>query len=247
MMGPTHAAGGLAAGLALATWADTDLPTAVALGGICAGAALLPDMDHPSGTLARMYGPVTKLASTLVNRLSSAVVTATGGGRRIGGHRTATHFPLLAVPAAIATGTAAAAAADAGDDRGLWAVLFLMMSLALAGLMTEKTRALGFLGTAAAAAGLSWATVHSAPMSLTSALLTAAMGIGVAVHLLGDALTKQGIPWFGPLKVGGKRWKNIAVLGPMSIRTNSWADYAVGSACIVASGYLLLGFLGFTF
>ena len=51
---------------------------------ICAGAAMLPDLDHPSATIAQTFGPVTWGLSKAVAWLS-------------GGHRDATHSLAFAV------------------------------------------------------------------------------------------------------------------------------------------------------
>ncbi|MFD0471915.1 metal-dependent hydrolase [Nonomuraea thailandensis] len=51
---------------------------------ICAGAAMLPDLDHPSATIAQTFGPLTWGLSKLVSWIS-------------GGHRGATHSLVFAV------------------------------------------------------------------------------------------------------------------------------------------------------
>ena len=94
MMGPSHAACGAAAWVALTgTYtvhlADTSLPVGLGLmpvgdpgvitgALICAGAALLPDMDHPGGTVARSLPPLSRWLARGVSRL--------GGGHRHGTH-----------------------------------------------------------------------------------------------------------------------------------------------------------------
>src|SRR5690625_1275056 len=93
-MGGHHAISGAAAWLALTGSAslggyrlgggvlDLAGPEVLAGAVVAAGAALLPDIDHPSATIARSAGTASKLAS-------SAVGSAAG-------HRGATHT-LLAV------------------------------------------------------------------------------------------------------------------------------------------------------
>ena len=85
MMGPSHAACGAAAWVALTgtytvQLADVSIPVGLGLmpvgnagvitgSLICAGAALLPDLDHPGGTVARSLPPlsgwIAKATSTL--------------------------------------------------------------------------------------------------------------------------------------------------------------------------------------
>src|SRR5256885_6898424 len=94
MMGHTHALSGAAAWLAvtplvsdhalLHQYAMSLSPTQIAAGTlVCAGAALLPDMDHHDGTIANTFGIVTRLICRFVAWIS-------------GGHRHATHSLLFA-------------------------------------------------------------------------------------------------------------------------------------------------------
>ena len=55
---------------------------------VCAGAAMLPDLDHPSATIAQTFGPLTWGLSKAVNWLA-------------GGHRAATHSLLFAIGAGV--------------------------------------------------------------------------------------------------------------------------------------------------
>src|SRR5690606_22531276 len=98
MMGSSHAATGLAVGgvvLAGLSWAGAPIGFAdVVFGGmVCAGAALLPDLDHPTSTATLSQGPVSAAASRGVRALSSRVWRATrtpwdrGGRDGDGGHR----------------------------------------------------------------------------------------------------------------------------------------------------------------
>ena len=101
-MGPSHAACGAAAWVALTgtytvDLADVSVPVGLGLmpvgdpgvvtgALICAGAALLPDLDHPGGTVARSLPPVSRWLAKGLSRLA-------------GGHRRGTHslLGLLAI------------------------------------------------------------------------------------------------------------------------------------------------------
>src|SRR6266545_1864406 len=92
MMARSHALLGAAGWLAAAPVASDavhqpiDLPTLAASTLVCAGAALLPDLDHHDGLIANSLGPPTRLLARGVSRVS-------------GGHRHVTHsllFGLLA-------------------------------------------------------------------------------------------------------------------------------------------------------
>src|SRR5690606_41513753 len=81
LMAPSHAATGLLAGV-LATAAVAPFmavgPMELAAGAaIGAGAALLPDIDHPNSTATGSQGPLTRLLSAGARQFSAWVYHAT--------------------------------------------------------------------------------------------------------------------------------------------------------------------------
>ncbi len=138
-----------------------------------AGAALLPDIDHPQATVAYTFGPLTEALSRVVHRLS-------------GGHRHATHslgfaalMPLLSWAALVVGGRYVA--------LGLLFVLFAFGVRAL-----HLAPGLVVL-TAAAAVSVAWAALHG-----DYGWLPWSVGVGVLAHLAGDCLTKEGCPLLWP-------------------------------------------------
>lgn len=113
MLGKTHAASGACAGLALAPWVGAHtLPAAVVVATVTAGAALLPDLDHPGARASRLLGPVTGVLSSLLRAASRWLYARTKGPRderHRGEHRHLTHTLLFAVAlgALVAAGSAA--------------------------------------------------------------------------------------------------------------------------------------------
>jgi len=100
MMGASHAVSGAAAWVALTSTAPIALgahplsPQGVIIGAlVTAGAALLPDADHHSATIARSGGFLTR-------GLAGAAGAASGG------HRHGLHTAIAAVGAALLTGLA---------------------------------------------------------------------------------------------------------------------------------------------
>jgi membrane-bound metal-dependent hydrolase YbcI (DUF457 family) len=98
-MGRSHAVSGGVAFLAPASVLNLSPWTLLLGASVCAGAAVLPDIDHPGSGVSRTFGPVTQTFASVVGKLS-------------GGHRNGTHsyagagvFSLLAF-----TGTALYAA-----------------------------------------------------------------------------------------------------------------------------------------
>jgi membrane-bound metal-dependent hydrolase YbcI (DUF457 family) len=149
---------------------------------LTAGAALLPDADHPDGTIAHVYGPLSHAFCRFVAKVS-------------GGHRHATHS--FAFVAAVAYGT------WAGEHwLGRWFTLglvFVLLSLAVRALhlcppgegvhVWVTVSVLALCGTFAMA---HW-------ISEKPAWLPFSVGLGALVHLGGDCLTNHGCRLFWPL------------------------------------------------
>ncbi|MGB9630805.1 MAG: metal-dependent hydrolase [Candidatus Methanodesulfokora sp.] len=72
-----------------------------------------------------------------------------------------------------------------------------------------------------------WSLTHDA-------LLTRLFSIGIVSHFLMDSLTKQGVMWLYPLS-------NWRIRGPL--RTGGLVDSLIGAASILASAYLMTGYL----
>lgn len=164
MMRPGHALTGAAAGLYVAGVAQLDVPQSFAAAAICCGAALLPDIDNPSATVSRVFGPASQWVSRRVNDASAVVYDATKTARdsdRDGGHRGVTHT----WPFALAVGAGSTAAAQ--FFPGLLAVLFLCLSLAFRGLLGTLTKRIGWWVTTLASAGLTAIAAFWLPPSST--------------------------------------------------------------------------------
>ncbi|MFF0413631.1 metal-dependent hydrolase [Kitasatospora sp. NPDC004745] len=189
MMGHSHAVGGALLFAAASPHLPPVLvgrplgPADVLMGTIlCAGAALLPDLDHHDSTFAHWLGPVSRALCRLVGWIS-------------GGHRRATHSLLFVVLAGGGTWTGISCLGR-GFTLGL---TFCLLTLAVRALHLHPPGSgpatwvyptgLAALG----AAGLdSW-------LPNTPQWLPCAVALGVSAHLLGDLLTRRGIPLFWPL------------------------------------------------
>lgn len=199
--------------------------------GSLAGAALLPDIDHPASTATRSAGPVTAVLSRCVRAASSAAWRATrapgdDGGYRdgTGAHRHLTHT----LPAAVVCGLAAGVAAL--HWVGAAVVVWVLLSLAICG-AEACTPARGRLdwGTralvSAAGAGVVMALAQPHP-----ALLGVLVAAGMVVHVLGDWLTPAGVPLAWPLCHRGRRWWMWR--SPVAFKTGDcWQETAVRWAC----------------
>jgi membrane-bound metal-dependent hydrolase YbcI (DUF457 family) len=203
MMARSHALSGAAGWLAVApklaeATGHPLSPGALAASTVvCAGAALLPDLDHEHGVLSHALGPVTHVLTEVVARVS-------------GGHRHATHS--LAFGAAMGL-----AAAVALTSR--WVLMLVLAGfLAAAAIRAVEVRRIGWpsayllaaLATAAAARFLPgpWPWL---PLAVTA---------GCWLHLAGDALTPRGVPLLWPLP-----WRIEVPL--IDIDTDSWRERLV--------------------
>lgn len=175
MMGVSHAFSGAAGALLLA---PTIAPNAhngalLAAALVAAGAALLPDIDHPSSTISRSLGSITQFLSNLVALLA-------------GGHRGASHSLVGALVA-----LAALTALQELQPRALLVLLGLLIILGI-GALGLGARDQLLLGGAGAAALIVLA-------GAASPLLPAAVAIGMVAHALGDMVTKEPVALLWPL------------------------------------------------
>lgn len=176
MLGHSHALSGLAVGAAVLPWA----PVHGAVGqaawvAACGGFAMLPDLDQEGTTISRMWGPISDLPAKAINFVS-------------GGHRWGTHDAVLGP--AVLGGLALLA------SHSFWSSLVLLalaIGLALHALNfvipgnTETT----MIGNLAVSWVGAWFLLHHSPPPLW---LPYAVGIGVLAHIVGDFLTREGVP-----------------------------------------------------
>jgi membrane-bound metal-dependent hydrolase YbcI (DUF457 family) len=202
-MGSTHSLSGAVAFLAAAPWLNLGSPAEVAVGAVCAaGAAMLPDMDHHDGTIANMFGPVSRLLCRVVAFVS-------------GGHRHGTH-------SLIGVGAFTAVAWWSTNVRA-WPLVVLMTLLAGLACRALLPRGrdrewkldwadIASTVTALVAAWVAWRLVGS---GMDLSVVPYAVAVGCAAHIAGDILTKRGCPLLWPLP---KRFR-VA-----SITTDSWVE-----------------------
>lgn len=238
MMGKTHAASGVTFALGYTLLglplAPTTLTGTVAFALVCAGGALLPDLDHPSGTASNSWGPASRLVSRLVVRV-------------FGPHRHGTHSLFTALLAGILAGSAltvgkalAALVGLVATAQGVpavagiaWAlaglaptlVLFLTASLAIGVLW--RSRGLGNELLAAALAVAAWLG------QVETQWLGVAVGVGCLAHIAGDRLTPEGQALYWPVS---KR----LVPGLGLFTTNTWREGVLLWALRVANVVLFL-------
>lgn len=231
MMGPSHALSGASVWLA-GSWALDyfagygQSPLAVGVGtAVCAGAALLPDLDlsgkvtrnQGGATVARTFGVLSLFVAEVIEKISLGVYTATRlrrDPRRTNGHRTLTH--TLPFAGLVGWGTTALC-----TTYGKWAVvgvMFLMAGLALRGLFDKWAERAGWLIITLTSGVLAWFTAAHLPGDRGYPMLGVAVGVGCVVHLFGDMITKSGVPILWPIPLAGRMWRMIGLPDAIAIR-----------------------------
>ncbi|NUP74407.1 MAG: metal-dependent hydrolase [Sinomonas sp.] len=211
MMGPHHAACGAAAWVAITTRVHVDLafltaplglgPSAFDLGWpllhatplgvvagalVTAGAALLPDADHGSATIAHSLPPVSRWVCEGVGAVS-------------GGHRNGTHS-LLGIAVFTALAWAAGqwtvevpqfGAVSAG--AGLVSLLLVAFAAKVLGILPDGVRKLPWALALPLAAFIALFAPHEHDW------FPLAVALGCAVHIAGDMLTTGGCNLLWPI------------------------------------------------
>ena len=264
-MGPTHAMFGAAAWLAAvgAAEAGVDAPgmellvgmplPVVAMGtAVCAGAALLPDIDCPGSlsikdgsTVVRAFGIVGEVVGKAMNAMALLVYNLTKLRRdsdRRSGHRLFTHTAVFAV--ALGMWTSFAASLPGTFDAGgktystgtamALLIMWLCLHLSLFGLFEkwtkEQRKNLSLVGVMAISAALTIVTAAALPAEAARGKfwwLGLAVGGGSAVHCLGDAITRAGVPFVWPIPIGGRCWWEIQLPSRLAIRAGGRFEYVV--------------------
>lgn len=190
MMGTSHAITGATAWVAVTSTAIPSLGLypldgiGVVSGAIvCAGAALLPDADHPSATIAHSFPGGSVVTGAL--------------GKASGGHRKGMHSLVAVVAVTLGALLLSRLAIDMpalGRPLQLGAALAIVtcVCFALKALKLVRSWPKAWLGGLATAAVLVWF------LPADIGWLPWAVGAGYLVHLLGDFMTTGGVPWLWP-------------------------------------------------
>jgi membrane-bound metal-dependent hydrolase YbcI (DUF457 family) len=218
MLGVSHATSGAALGLAAVGFLPPLADVAAGPGGVltfaavCAGAALLPDLDHPASVATRRFSVFSWLACHAVRPVSTAVYDLTRGRRDTGrgSHRGLTHTAV----AAVALGLAVNVASARWGTPVLLGTLFVCLALAIKGLDALVPGPPSLV----IAAGLTYAVHEWVPGGTagTAGWLGGAVTLGMLVHSVGDAVTESGAPLLWPVPIRGRTWYPVG--GPRVLR-----------------------------
>jgi membrane-bound metal-dependent hydrolase YbcI (DUF457 family) len=204
----SHATSGAALGLAVAGFAPRAVDivpspgSVLTFAAVCAGAALLPDLDHPASVATHRFSVFSWLACHAVRPLSAVVYDLTRGRRDTGRgtHRGLTHTALAAVLLGLAVNLASAT----WGTPVVLGTLFVCLALAIKGLDALVPGPPSLV----IAAGLTWGVQEWVPGGTagTAGWLGSAVTLGMLVHAVGDAITESGAPLLWPLPIRGRTW-----------------------------------------
>lgn len=241
MLGVSHATSGAVLGLAVAGYVPQVLGvspsagTVVTFAAVCAGAALLPDLDHPSSTATRHFTVVSFLASKVVRPLSGLVYRLTRARRDTGKgtHRGLTHTVL----GAVALGTAVNLASARWGAPVLIGTLFVCLALAIKGLDAIVPGPPSLV----IAAGLTFAVEWYVPGGTagTAGWLGVAVVLGMVVHSVGDAITESGAPLLWPVPIRRRRWYPVGSPRAVRFRTGGRVETWVVAPALTVATFVL--------
>jgi membrane-bound metal-dependent hydrolase YbcI (DUF457 family) len=224
-LGHTHALSGLVTGTAVGLYASHVRLGHVGLGhlspghlavfaGLTAGAAVLPDIDHPDSSLARSFGFLTRGFAWLVGKIS-------------GGHRHLTHAILGIAGFTVLAWLAVKFRHDIGGKIALAAFLALIIAGALYALAVH-----GHGADVLAIAGAIAIVITGYGLSHVAI----AVCLGCITHVLGDMLTLQGCPLLYPVS----NWHFRLLPKPLAFTTGTWPELWVLDPALAASLGLLI-------
>lgn len=267
VMGPTHAMSGAAAWLAAAAGGLipglAGAPTSVVIAGtaVAAGSALLPDLDCPGSmsskdgsTVVRAFGWIGEIVGHSLSNLSLAIYNLTASKfdkPRTNGHRTLTHTLVFTAGLGLLVSWLGSVTASVTFAEREWIVahvatfvaMFACLHLALFGLAEKWVKAqrakFGLIPIMVLSAVLTSVTISHLPDSGVP-WLGLAVGGGAVMHLIGDAITKMGVPILWPIPIHGKRWWDVTL--PVFLRITAGGAFEKAvllPALSVATGVLL--------
>jgi membrane-bound metal-dependent hydrolase YbcI (DUF457 family) len=238
VLGVSHATSGAVVGLAVAGYApqlagiDPSAGTVVTFAAVCAGAALLPDLDHPNSVATRRFKAASFLASHLIRPLSGLLYDLTKARRDTGKgtHRGITHTVL----GALALGLAINWASMTWGTPVLVGTLFVCLALAIKGLDDLVPGPPSLVIAAMLTYGVE--TLVPGGTAGTAGWLGTAVILGMVVHSIGDAITETGAPLLWPLPIRQRRWYPVGSPRPMRFRTGGAVEaWLVAPALTVAT------------
>jgi membrane-bound metal-dependent hydrolase YbcI (DUF457 family) len=244
MLAVSHATSGAALGLAVVGFAPRVVDivpspgSVLTFAAVCAGAALLPDLDHPASVATHRFSVFSWLACHAVRPLSAVVYDLTRGRRDTGRgtHRGLTHTAAGAVLLGLGLNLASAT----WGSPVVLGPLFVCLALAIKGLDALVPGPPSLV----IAAGLTWGVQVWVPGGTagTAGWLGSAVTLGMLVHAVGDAITESGAPLLWPVPIRGRTWYPVGSPRAARFRTGGAVESWV-VAPVLTVGTLVLAVL----
>lgn len=249
MMGKSHAMSASAVALSTAAIgfgpidATTTPVSVIALyTTVMVGGSLWPDWDSHGSTVVRSFGIFGKAVHEFINAIGLLIYNITRSKYdkpKEGGHRTFFHTPA----AAVLTGMAISGLASLPGNVDLFGksytwgqicsliIMWLFLHVGLAGLF-EKTikkarKKIGVYLVMVVSLASTFAVSRFLPDNQNYWWLGIAATAGILIHILGDMITKMGIPMAWPIPIRGKRWYDVSLPSFMRITAGGWFEQAV--------------------
>lgn len=191
------------------------------LSAISAGFALGPDIDHPNSTITRTLGRTAHLAFHGMSTAARTVLATDYDRRRFAkaeerridpSHRALTHtFAFTAVMGLFAY--------LVGHSALLTAALAALSVIVCRTLVPGRWQAVVF-GAAAALA------MFGVSVTFSPGVVALAATAGWLSHVIADSCTTAGVPVMWPLKVNGRYWWRLRLLGGW-LRSGEPKEYGV--------------------
>jgi membrane-bound metal-dependent hydrolase YbcI (DUF457 family) len=245
VLGVSHALSGAAVGLAVAGFlprmaqVEPSAGSVLTFAAVCAGAALLPDLDHPSSVATRRFAVASWLASHAIRPLSGFVYDLTRGRRDTGKgtHRGLTHT----IAGAVLLGMAINFASGRWGAPVVIGTLFVCIALAIKGLDAIVPGPPSLV----IAAGLTYAVEEFVPGGTagTAGWLGTAVTLGMVIHSIGDAVTESGAPLLWPLRIRQRHWYPVGTPRPLRFRTGGTVEAWIVAPGLTVSVFLLAAFV----
>lgn len=204
------------------------LYTAVAIGG-----SLWPDWDSHGSTVVRSFGIFGKAIHEFVNGVGTLIYNVTRVHKyeqaKTGGHRTFFHTPVAAILTGLAISGLSALPGHVdlfgkGFTVGQLAslvIMWLFLHVGLTGIFEKSIKkakkAIGVYLVMVVSLAATFAVSFFLPPNENYWWLGIAATGGIIIHLLGDMITKMGIPMLWPIKIHGKRWYDVSLPSFMRI------------------------------
>ncbi len=219
MMATGHSLSAVAIGLGVASlpFVGYDITYSILISILLAGAALLPDWDHPGAIAATTFGFASRGIAKLIDLLSLTVYLSTKKRHefeKTSGHRTFTHTAVFAIICGLLFYSL--------SFISIWVnytLTFILVCLALRGLAPRFSNRNGKPFLWILGAGLIAAMHFQLISPLPDLVLAVILTIGMIIHVLGDCITNTGAPLLWPIVIDNKRWYRIKF--PLNFETNS--------------------------